>query len=264
MQENLRQEAPRTALRTLLALVTCIELFLVASLGFVFVATVYVLTRPFDSRRVLSGKALRLVARSAAVLSPMWRFKIHGALPERLSPKTVCVSNHCSHTDVFLICHVPWEMKWLAKRSLFKLPFIGWGMWLVGDVGVDRGSAKALAALDECKRWLERGVPIMIFPEGTRSRTGETQPFKDGAFRLAIDAGADVLPMAVAGTENALSKHDWRPGFARGVLRVGTPISTRGMTAADVQSLKQLAFEQVRALRAEILPLAQWSAAPRT
>jgi len=242
-------------LRTVLAIVTCIELFLVASLGFVFVASVYVLTRPFDSRRILSGRALRLVAHSAAVFSPMWRFRIHGDVPKKLSPRTVCVSNHCSHTDVFLICHVPWEMKWLAKRSLFKLPFIGWGMWLVGDVGVERSSAKALAALEECKAWLERGVPVMIFPEGTRSKTGETQPFKDGAFRLAIGAGADVLPMAVAGTEGALSKHDWRPGFARGVLKIGTPISTVGMTAADIPRLRQRAFEEVLALRAEILPL---------
>ncbi|HEY6078239.1 MAG TPA: lysophospholipid acyltransferase family protein [Polyangiaceae bacterium] len=244
-------------MRTLLALISCVQLFLVASLGFVFVATVYIFTRPFDSRRILSGKALRLVSHSAAVLSPVWRFRIHGALPKQLARKTVCVSNHCSHTDVFLICHVPWEMKWLAKRSLFKLPFIGWGMWLVGDVGVERGSSKALEALNECRRWLERGVPVMIFPEGTRSQTGKTQPFKDGAFKLAIDAGADVLPMAVAGTETALPKHDWRPSFARGVLKVGQPISTEGMTAADVGRLKQRAFDEIQALRAEILPLTQ-------
>jgi 1-acyl-sn-glycerol-3-phosphate acyltransferase len=247
-------------MRTILALITCIELFLVASLGFVFVLVVYLFTRPFDSRRIVSGRALRLVAHSAAVLSPMWRFRIHGGLPTKLAPKTVCISNHCSHTDVFLICHVPWEMKWLAKRSLFKLPFIGWGMWLVGDVGVERGSAKAAAALEECKGWLERGVPIMIFPEGTRSQTGQTQPFKDGAFKLAIDAGADLLPMAVAGTETALPKHGWRPGFARGVLRVGTPISTAHMSLSDVPRLKQQAYDQVQTLRAEIIPLARHEA----
>ena len=63
--------------------------------------------------------------------------------------------------------------------------------------------------------------------------------------------------MAVAGTQHALSKHDWRPGFARGVLRVGTAISTTGMTSADLPRLKKQAFEQVQALRAEILPLAE-------
>lgn len=244
-------------MRTLLALISVVQLFLVASLGFVFVAIVYLFTRPFDSRRIASGKALRMVSHSAALLSPVWRFRIHGELPTQLAKKTVCVSNHCSHTDVFLICHLPWEMKWLAKRSLFKLPFIGWGMWLVGDIGVDRGSSKAVEALAECRSWLERGVPVMIFPEGTRSQTGKTQPFKDGAFKLAIDAGADILPMAVAGTQTALPKHDWRPSSARGVLKVGRPISTAGMTSADVARLKQQAFDEIQALRAEILPLTQ-------
>src|SRR6188768_4347797 len=140
---------PSPNLRTLLAIITCIELFLVASLGWVAVVLVYLPTFWFDKRRILSGRTLRRVAQAAVMFSPMWRFRIHGEIPKNPG-KAVCVSNHCSHTDVFLICHLPWEMKWLAKRSLFKLPFIGWGMWLVGDVGVDRGSAKALAALDEC------------------------------------------------------------------------------------------------------------------
>jgi 1-acyl-sn-glycerol-3-phosphate acyltransferase len=90
------------------------------------------------------------------------------------------------------------------------------------------------------------------------------QSFKDGAFRLAIDTGADILPMAVAGTDEALSKHDWRPGYARGVLTVGEPISTQGMTHADVRRLKAAAVAQITALRAQILPLTSPShASPR-
>jgi 1-acyl-sn-glycerol-3-phosphate acyltransferase len=100
-------------------------------------------------------------------------------------------------------------------------------------------------------------MPVMIFPEGTRSKNGETQAFKDGAFRLAIETGADILPMAVAGTETALTKDDWRPGPARGVLTVGTPISTKGMTFADVGRLKEAARAQVIALREGLLPLVQ-------
>lgn len=242
-------------MRTVLAIVSCIELFLVAALGFFWVALVYLLTRPFDSRRVLAGRAFRQVGHAAALLNPMWRFGIHGPVPRRLAPKTVCISNHCSHTDVFLISHLPFEMKWLAKQSLFKLPFVGWAMWLVGDMGVERGSAKARDVLEECADWIRRDVPVFIFPEGTRSQDGELQPFKDGAFKLAIDTGAEILPMAVAGTETALQKHDWRPDFARGLLRVGTPIATTGMTPADVERLKQQAFDAVRRLRAEILPL---------
>ena len=242
-------------MRTLVAIIACIELFLVASLGWVAVVIVYLPTFWFDKRRILSGRTLRRVAKAAVTFSPVWRFRIHGEVPKNPG-KTVCVSNHCSHTDVFLISHLPWEMKWLAKRSLFHVPFIGWSMRLVKDIPIDRASASAAkAALDQCARWLEQDVPVMIFPEGTRSKTGEMQPFKDGAFRLAIDSGADVLPMAVAGTDGALSKHDWRPGYARGVLRVGQPISTRGMTHKNIRELKDAALAQIRAMREEILPL---------
>ena len=242
-------------MRTIVAIITCIELFLVAALGFLAVVIVYLPTFWFDKRRILSGRTLRRTAQAAVLFSPMWRFRIHGEVPKNPG-KAVCVSNHCSHTDVFLISHVPWEMKWLAKRSLFNLPFIGWSMRLVKDVPIDRASPSAAkVALDKCAEWLTKGVPVMIFPEGTRSKTGEMQAFKDGAFRLAIETGADVLPMAVAGTEGALSKHDWRPGYARGILTVGKPISTAGMTLRDVPRLKEAARAQIAALRAQIQPL---------
>lgn len=245
-------------MRPILVFLTWIQLFLVASIGFLFVLAVWLVTRPFDPNRLLSGRMLRIVAMTAAKTSLMWRFRIHGPLPSRKPGKTICVSNHCSHTDVFLISHVPWEMKWLAKKSLFKLPFIGWGMWLVGDIGVDRGSlSSAKASLDECARWLEKGVPVMIFPEGTRSPTGELLPFKDGAFRMAIQTGAEILPMAVAGTQNALPKHGAAANFARGYLRVGDYISTEGMTLADVPKLKELVRDKILELRAEILPLTE-------
>jgi len=241
--------------RTILAIITCIELFLVAALGWVAVVLVYLPTFWFDKRRILSGRALRRTAQAAVLFSPVWRFRIHGEVPKNPG-KAVCISNHCSHTDVFLISHVPWEMKWLAKRSLFNLPFIGWSMRLVKDVPIDRASPTAAkVALDKCAEWLRQDMPVMIFPEGTRSKTGEMQAFKDGAFKLAIETGADVLPMAVAGTESALSKHDWRPGYARGVLTIGKPISTAGMTQKDVPKLKEAARAQIAALRAQILPL---------
>ena len=94
----------------------------------------------------------------------------------------------------------------------------------------------------------------MIFPEGTRSRTGELLPFRDGAFRLAIEAGAEVLPLAVAGTREALPKHSWRFGRARGVVVVGEPIATDGMTLEDLPTLKAQTRAAIEALYAEIAP----------
>jgi 1-acyl-sn-glycerol-3-phosphate acyltransferase len=235
--------------RALLTIVTGIELFLVATLGFLVVLAVYLTTRWFDPRRLVSGRALRRVAKAAATFNPFWRFEVLGPVPSTRPGRVVCVSNHLSYADIFLISHLPWEMKWLSKTSIFYIPCVGWGMWLVGDIGIDRASAhSARSALDRAASWLERDVPVMIFPEGTRSASGELLPFKDGAFRLAIETAADVLPIAVWGTQTALPKKNFPPGPARGLVCVGEPISTAGMTVTDVRRLKD-------ATRARILEL---------
>jgi 1-acyl-sn-glycerol-3-phosphate acyltransferase len=109
--------------------------------------------------------------------------------------------------------------------------------------------------MDRCRAYLERGMPVMIFPEGTRSTSDELLPFKDGAFRLAIEAQADILPIAVSGTRTALRKHDWKLGRCRALVAVGKPIATDGMTEADIPALKQRAREEIIALRDELLPL---------
>lgn len=239
--------------RAFLTIVTFIELFLVATIGFVVVLAVYLPTRPFDPRRLLSGRALRGVAKAAATFNPFWRFRVVGEVPSARPKRVVCVSNHLSYADIFLISHLPWEMKWLSKTSIFKIPCVGWGMWLVGDIGIDRASAhSARAALEKAARWLKRDVPVMIFPEGTRSSGGELLPFKDGAFRLAIDASAAVLPIAVWGTQTALPKNDWRPDFAQGRVRVGEPISTEGMTVSDVRRLKEMTRAKILELQATL------------
>lgn len=214
------------------------------------------LTWPFDRNRVITGRLYRLTAVTVASLTPLWDFQIAGRLPARRPGRTVVVSNHCSQTDPFLISHLPWEMKWLGKASLFRVPVLGWSMWLAGDVPVVRGEKQsAKGAMARCARYLERGMPVMIFPEGTRSLTDELGPFKDGAFHLAISSGADILPLAVHGTASALPVHDWRFGRARARVIVGDPISTAGMTLEDIPHLRDLVRAEIEALRASIRPL---------
>jgi 1-acyl-sn-glycerol-3-phosphate acyltransferase len=240
-------------MNALLSIYAWLETGLVALVGFCLQAPL-VLTWPIDRRKVLTGRAFRRIGITAAQLNPFWKFGVHGT-PVRPKARTVVVSNHESNADPFLISLLPWEMKWLAKASLFKIPVVGWSMWLAGDIPVRRGEKdSAQAAMAICTRWLDKGMPIMIFPEGTRSKTDELLPFKDGAFRLAIEAKADVLPIAVSGTRRALPKHSWRFATSRALVTVGTPISTEGMTLADVERLKQMALEQILALRASLAP----------
>ncbi len=242
-------------LRTLLSVWTWSMLAGVAIGGFGVQVPLWLATAADKTRRV-PGRFARDLAVVIAKLNPMWDFRVYGQLPDYVPGRTVVVANHVSNSDAFLISHLPWEMKWLGKQSLFFIPFVGWLLALAGDVPVKRGTKDSIVeAMKLCREQLERGMPVMIFPEGTRSASGELLPFKDGAFRLAIDAQADVLPIAVAGTRNALPKHSWKFGFARGLVSVGTPISTKGMTLRDLGALKAQTREQIERMVREIEPL---------
>lgn len=246
---------PGSPLAVALAIWTWFELCVLSLVCFFIQLVLAPLTWPFDRNRVITGSLYRRVAVLVSRLTPLWDFQVVGSRPARLG-RTVVVSNHCSQADPFLISGVPWEMKWLGKASLFKVPVMGWSMWLAGDIPVVRGEkASARSAMARCARYLERGMPVMIFPEGTRSLTDEIGPFKDGAFQLAITTGADILPLAVHGTASALPVHDWRFGRSRARVAIGDPISTAGMSLEDIPHLKQIVREEIEALRAKLRPL---------
>ena len=203
------------------------------------VALVRLVTAPFDPGRYLAGRTFRMIGVVHEKLNPLWRFRVTGHVPDDPRRPYVVVANHESFADILLICHVPMEMKWMSKSEFFKIPMLGWAMRLAGDIRLDRGDKKSGArALAECRDRLDKRVSVMIFPEGTRSKTGELGEFKDGAFRVAVQSGVPILPLAVLGTRDALIKHDWRFGYSRAEVRVLDPISTDGLTKADVESLR--------------------------
>lgn len=209
-----------------------------------------------DKNHRLAGRFYRKMGWWAARISPLWDFEVVGPVPDYRPSRTVVVGNHQSQADPFLVSGLPWEMKWLGKRELFKIPFVGWSMALAGDIPLDRGNREsAIEAMTVARDYLQRGMPVMIFPEGTRSKDGQLLPFKTGAFRLAIENQADVLPIAVAGTRFALEKGTFHPGRSRAVVTVGTPISTDGMTLDDVERLSEAVRAQIMELRERLIPL---------
>jgi 1-acyl-sn-glycerol-3-phosphate acyltransferase len=196
-------------------------------------------TGAFDRGRYIVGYVFRRIGPVMATLNPLWNFRYSGAMPNNPRRPYVVVSNHESFADILLISHLPWEMKWLSKAELFRIPIMGWMMWLAGDIPVKRGfGPSAVEAMERCRKVLRQKVSVMIFPEGTRSKTAELLPFKDGAFRLAVEAGVPILPLALSGTGTALPKHGWRFGRSAAHLRVLEPVETAGLTLADVPSLK--------------------------
>lgn len=222
-------------------------------IGFPVLCVLYMTTLPFDRRRYVTGRAFRLIGVIGTWCTPVWDFGVHGDLPDDKPQRTVCVSNHCSAADPFLLSYLPWEMKWLSKTSNFRIPFVGWMLRMAGDIEIERGNShSAKAAMARCRTWLERDMPVMIFPEGTRSKDENLLPFKDGAFRLAIESGADILPMAVCGTNTALAKHDWKLQWADARVRVGEPIATSGLSLDDLEDLKDRTRQAIDELRAEL------------
>jgi 1-acyl-sn-glycerol-3-phosphate acyltransferase len=212
---------------------------LIVLFGFIYVALVWLVTAPFDPGRYHAGRAFRQLAVLAVKLNPLWHFSTDGIVRDPRRPY-VAVSNHESYADIFLISHFPWEMKWLSKHTIFKIPVMGWMMQMVGDVRVKRDKrTSTAAALAACRDRLAKRVSVMIFPEGTRSRTGDLLPFRDGAFRIAIEAQVPILPIAVAGTRRAMAKgtFQFRPTIAR--ARALAPIETAGLTLADLPMLRE-------------------------
>ena len=133
----------------------------------------------------------------------------------------VYISNHQSIMDIWsLIPVLPVSTRFVAKRSLFLIPFFGWALTVSGFIPIDRKNrARAVRSLATAAEKVRGGRPVLLFPEGTRSRDGKLAPFKRGAFHLAIAAGVPVVPVAVSGSGAVL-----RPGgmfrIRRGTVRV--------------------------------------------
>ena len=223
-------------------------LIVIILFGFVYVSIVWLVTAPFDSGRYASGRAFRRLAVAATWINPYWRFRTSGVEIHDPRRPYVVVANHESYADIFLVSHLKWEMKWLAKDSLFRIPVMGWMMRMAGDVPVKRGSrGSGFQALESCRDRLAKKVSVMIFPEGTRSHGDDMLPFKDGAFQLAISAGVPIIPIAIAGTRDAMAKGSFSFRRADAICRVLEPIDTAGMTSADSRTLR----EDVRQLIAD-------------
>jgi 1-acyl-sn-glycerol-3-phosphate acyltransferase len=223
---------------------------LVILLGLPVQALLWLVSAPFDKNRVLPGRFLRGVGVVLGACYPGWRFRVEGAWPPAGGPYVV-VANHQSLLDIVLLSRLPREMKWVGKEELFRIPWIGWMLRLTGDIAVRRGDSESGGeAVARAKAYLRRGMSVMIFPEGTRSRDARLLPFKKGAFRLAIDAGVPVLPIAVSGTAAGLKKGGLAVAPCDAVARILPPFPTEGLGQPNAGALR----DRVRAAMVEALP----------
>ena len=185
------------------------------------------------------------------------RVTIKGLEHIRKGEHYVYVANHSSNTDIpLLLANIPDNIRLILKSSLGRIPIWGWALTVSPFLMIDRSSAaKSQQTLKKATDTIRAGASVLLFPEGTRTPTGELQAFKRGAFHLAYDSGAPILPVAVIGAYNFMSRHDKLPKWGqRTEIRIGEaiypkPPSGEHARAAEI-ALMQEAEARVRALLA--------------
>lgn len=176
------------------------------------------------------------------------RYRFYGREKLQKGKSYIYISNHTSFLDIPGIrMIIPGQFRPLAKKELKKIPVFGW-IASTATIIVDRSSPESRKkSIDRLKALLREGISILIFVEGTQNRTREIlQPFKDGAFRVAIDTQQPIMPMVVVGAGPLMPPGTirLRPGTIR--IYVGDEIQTEGLTTSDVAAVKQKAFEQMK------------------
>ena len=168
---------------------------------------------------------------------------------EKIDPKGsyVFASNHVSYMDTPVVLgHIPVQFRFLAKRALFHVPFLGYHLKRGGHIAVPRENPreafKAMAHAGKVIR--ERGISVLIFPEGGRSLDG-LKPFKEGAAYIALSAGVPVVPVALEGTLAVLPMHSLNVRPGKVTMRIGDPIPTAHMTLKDRAKLTQEMHDRV-------------------
>ncbi len=212
----------------------------------------------FDRRLFMMHNAARLWGRLILQINPAWRERITGL--ENLSPgeNYVIIANHQSIADILVLLSIfPQQFKFVAKRELYKVPFLGWHMAASGYMALDRASPESgKAIMLKAINWLKRGASVLFFPEGTRSRDGRIYPFKLGAFKVAFESGCKILPIVIDGTGSAVPKHSWKlttPSFFK--VAVGAPVSLEHVKPEELaraaESVRQEMTARLAALRAK-------------
>ena len=165
--------------------------------------------------------------------------------------------NHISAMDIpVLYTRLPFQFRILAKKELFRYPFMGWHLRRSGQIPIDRDNARAsMRSMNAAVQTLRAGMPLVIFPEGGRSPDGAVRPFMSGAFYIAAKAGVEIVPMALVGTYELLPMNSFHIRPRKVELAVGEPISTEGYTVRDAEALAvkaQKAVEDLYYARSEV------------
>jgi 1-acyl-sn-glycerol-3-phosphate acyltransferase len=208
---------------------------------------IWLVSAPFDRRRRLLHQFTCFWASLYTWFNPAWPVRIEGREKIRRGETYVMVANHQSLLDILVLFRLFTHFKWISKIENFRIPLIGWNMRLNRYIQLRRGNRESvMRMLRACRETLVHGSSILVFPEGTRSETGELRAFKTGAFEIAISARCPILPIAVSGTSAALPKR----GF---VLQGRHPIRIKVLDELPRESFEGVAAEELAARVRELI-----------
>ncbi|MDD5503860.1 MAG: lysophospholipid acyltransferase family protein [Candidatus Omnitrophica bacterium] len=203
---------------------------------------------PFDRQKRIVHRQCFWWADAIIGFNPFWDVKVYGL--ENIDPSQtyVITANHQSLADIVVIYKTRLQFKWVAKESLFKLPFIGWCLSLGRHIKLSRGKFGSIKKIyKEAASWLRHDMSVLFFPEGTRSRTDNMNEFQNGAFKLAIKEQKPVLPILIQGTREAIPRGDWVfKAKVKGTVRVLPPVDTKCFAPGDFGLLRDLVFNKLK------------------
>lgn len=209
-------------------------------LAFLGLCIVWVVTVPFDPRaRAMVHRYSRFWSRFIYAICPWWRVQVSGLENIKHGQPYIVVSNHQAMLDIPLLYNLPFNFKWVSKREVYKIPIFGWVLWMHGDVTIERGgSSSTRQMMTNCTEYLSEGVSIVLFPEGTRTKTGQINNFKEGAMMLAIRSGYPILPVVVDGTYDAFTDNYGISKSHTFSVKVLEPISAEQISQSSIKELR--------------------------
>lgn len=164
----------------------------------------------------------------------------------------ILIANHESALDIFMLYgYMGIPFKWILKNQIRKIPFVGWACLKCGFIYVDNSSPQAAAkTILNAEEAAEKGYSIFVFPEGSRSPDGVLKRFKRGAFKIALDTQATILPVGISGAHEALPKGKYIPRPHKLTLRIGLPFESKDyeISPKGLVSLTQEGYSKVKQL----------------
>lgn len=216
----------------------------------IFFGVIGFLVSLFDSVGNAQIKIARIWAKGIVFVAGV-RIRAEGV--ERLDPAAsyVIAANHASYMDTpVILSTLPMQFRFLAKDGLFKIPFLGTHLKTAGHISVPREDPRAaIKAMTEAARNIrEKGISMLIFPEGGRTLDGELRPFKEGVAYIAIKAGVPVIPIAILGTRAVVPVHSGIVRAGDVTVRIGEPIGTANLTLRDREQVTEQVRKQIAAM----------------